>query len=114
IDKSYYEAADIDGATPFQKFWTITFPLLSPVTFFLLVISCISALKEFESVFVMTPNGGPDYTTATMVFNLYETGFTGQWELSYASAIAYIMTIIILLLTVLQNQVFGKKVEYSH
>ncbi|MEQ8819462.1 MAG: sugar ABC transporter permease [Sumerlaeia bacterium] len=113
IDHSYYEAADIDGATPFQKFWAITFPLLSPVTFFLLVISMIGAFKIFVPMLVMTPDGGPDGTTSPIVFYMYSIGFTGQWELSYASAIAYILTIIILVLTVAQNRVFGKKVEYG-
>lgn len=113
IDKTYYEAADIDGATPWQKFRAITFPLLSPVTFFLLIISGISAFKEFVAMYVMTPDGGPGYTTAPIVFHMYKTGFEGQWELSYASAIAYILTVIILTLTVLQNRVFGRRVEYS-
>lgn len=113
IDKSYYEAADIDGATPWQKFWTITFPLLSPVTFFLMIISGIGAFKIFVPMLIMTPNGGPEYKTAPIVFRMFEVGFQGQWELSYASAIAYILTIIILILTFAQNKLFGKKVEYS-
>ncbi len=113
IDKSNYEAADIDGATPWQKFWSITFPLLSPVTFFLLVISCINAFKEFTPMFIMTPDGGPDYGTAPMVFHMYNSGFTGQWELSYASALAYILTFMILVLTLVQNRLIGRKVEYG-
>jgi multiple sugar transport system permease protein len=113
IDKANYEAADIDGATSWQKFWSITFPLLSPVTFFLLIISCIGAFKEFVPMFIMTPNGGPDYTTAPLVFYMFEAGFTGQWELSYASAVAYILTIMILVLTIIQNSTLGRKVEYA-
>ena len=113
IDKSYYEACEIDGATPFQKFRHITFPLLSPVTFFLLIIAGIGAFKEFVAVFVMTPDGGPAYTTAPIVFHMYKVGFEGTWNLSYASAIAYILTAIILVLTFLQNRVFGKRVEYD-
>jgi ABC-type sugar transport system permease subunit len=113
IDKSYYEAAEIDGASPWQKFWAITFPLLSPVTFFLMIISGIGAFKIFVPMLVMTPNGGPEYSTAPIVFYMYEVGFTGQWELSYASAIAYILTIIILILTLVQNRIFGRRVEYS-
>lgn len=113
IDRSYYEACDIDGATPWQKFRHITFPLLSPVSFFLLIIAGIGAFKEFVAVFVMTPDGGPAYTTAPIVFHMYKVGFEGNWNLSYAAAIAYILTAIILALTFLQNRVFGKRVEYD-
>jgi len=114
IDKSYYEAASIDGASTWQKFRTITFPLLSPVTFFLLIISMIAAFMEFVPMYIMTPGGGPGYTTAPMVFHLYSVGFTGQWELSYAASLAYILTMFILLLTLLQNLLVGRKVEYDH
>lgn len=114
IDKSLYEAASIDGASPAQQFTTITFPLLSPVTFFLMIISMIGAFKVFVPQFMMTPTGGPDNTTMPMVMYLYEQGFTGEWKLSYAAAVAYILTLIILLLTFLQNRVFGRRVEYGH
>ncbi|GAB4320952.1 MAG: sugar ABC transporter permease [Candidatus Sumerlaeia bacterium] len=113
IDRSYYEAAAIDGASPAQQFWTITFPLLSPVTFFLLIISGIGAFKIFVPMLVMTPTGGPDFTTASMTFYLYQQGFTGSWLLGYASAVAYILFVIILLLTLLQNRLFGRKVHYE-
>lgn len=113
IDKSYYEAASIDGASTWQKFWAITFPLLSPVTFFLLVISMIGAFMEFVPAYVMTPGGGPGYSTAPIVFHLFSKGFTGQWELSYAAALAYILTIMILTLTFVQNKIVGQRVEYD-
>lgn len=114
IDKSLYEAASIDGAGPWAQFKAITFPLLSPVTFFLLVISMIGAFKVFVPQFMMTPTGGPDRTTAPIVMYLYQEGFTGEWKLSYASAIAYVLTIIILTLTIFQNRVLGKRVEYGN
>jgi len=113
IDRSLYEAASIDGANGWQKFRTITFPLLSPVTFFLLVISMIGAFKVFVPQFMMTPNGGPDNTTTPIVMYLYEQGFTGEWKLSYAASVAYLLTLIILFLTLVQNQLFGKRVEYG-
>lgn len=113
IDKSCYEAADIDGASPWGKFRHITFPLLSPVTFFLLIISFIGSFQEFTPMFIMTPNGGPDYTTAPIVFHMYEKGFMGQWELSYASAVAYILTFMILVMTIIQDKTLGKRVEYG-
>lgn len=114
IDKSLYEAASIDGASGIHKFRYITFPLLSPVTFFLLIISMIGAFKVFVPQFMMTPEGGPDNTTIPMVMYLYEEGFKGEWKLSYAAAVAYLLTLIILTLTFLQNTLLGKKVEYGH
>lgn len=113
IDKTYYEAAEIDGASGWQQFRYITLPLLSPVTFFLMIISMIGAFKVFVPMFIMTPNGGPDNTTMTMVFYLYEKGFTGLWRLGYASAIAYLLFGIILALTLLQNFLFKRKVHYE-
>ncbi|MCD6385278.1 sugar ABC transporter permease [Candidatus Sumerlaeota bacterium] len=113
IDKTFYEAAEIDGASGWQKFRYITFPLLSPVTFFLLIISMIGAFKVFVPMFIMTPNGGPDNTTMTMVFYLYEKGFTGLWRLGYAAAIAYLLFAIILALTLIQNAIMGRRVHYE-
>jgi len=113
IDKAYYEAADIDGASPWQKFLAITWPLLSPITFFILIISMINAFKMFVPVLVMTGTGGPDNTTSTIVFYLYTKGFR-SWLFGYASAIAYILFLIILLMTFLQNRVFGRRVEYGN
>jgi multiple sugar transport system permease protein len=113
IDRTYYEAAEIDGASGWQKLCHITLPLLSPVTFFLLIISMIGAFKVFVPMFIMTPNGGPDNTTMTMVFYLYEKGFTGLWRLGYAAAIAYLLFAIILTLTLLQNFLFRRRVHYE-
>ncbi len=113
IDKSYYEAAEIDGANAWQKFRRITFPLLSPITFFLLIISMIGAFKVFVPILVMTATGAPDNTTSTLVFYLYEKGFR-SWLFGYASAVAYILFLIILVMTLLQNRVFGRRVEYGN
>ncbi len=113
IDKSMYEAAEIDGANAWQRFWHITFPLLSPVTFFLLVISLIGAFQVFVPMLIMTPNGGQAYDTAPIVFYIYDSGFRGNWQLSYAAAVAYILTFMILTLTVVQNKVLGRKVVYQ-
>lgn len=113
IDKTYYEAAEIDGASPWQKFRHITWPLLSPTTFFIAIISMIAAFKVFVPMYIMTPTGGPGRTTMTLVFYLYQTGFQGYRELGYAAAVAYVLFVIILILTLLQNRVFGKKVHYD-
>ena len=113
IDRSYYEAAEIDGANKVQQFFAVTFPLLSPTTFFLMIISGINAFKIFVPMLIMTPTGGPDGTTNTIVFYLYQKGFTGTWRLGYASAVAYILFLFILILTFVQNKFFGKKVHYD-
>jgi len=112
IDRSYYEAASIDGAGPWKRFWSITIPLLSPVTFFVFIIAMIGAFKVFVPVLVMTPEGGPSKSTSTLVYFLYEEGFQA-WRLGYASAIAYLLFVIILAMTLLQNRVFGRRVFYQ-
>jgi multiple sugar transport system permease protein len=113
IDRTYYEAAEIDGASKLQQFRHITWPLLSPTTFFVLIIAMITAFKIFVPMYVMTPTGGPGSTTNTLVFYLFQQGFLGYQDLGYASAIAYVLFVIILLLTIIQNRVFGKKVHYD-
>lgn len=113
IDQSYYEAANLDGAGRWQKFRHITWPLLTPVTFFILIVTMIGAFKVFIPMFIMTPGGTPGGTTETLVSYLYKTGFVGYRELGYASAIAYILFVIILVLTLLQNRFFGRRVHYN-
>ncbi len=113
IDRSYYEASEIDGASRWQQFRCITIPLLSPTTFFILIISLITAFKVFVPQFIMTPTGGPGRTTETLVFYLYTEGFMGYRQLGYASAVAYILFAIILILTLCQNRFFGRKVHYE-
>lgn len=113
IDKTYYEAAEIDGATAWQRFRHVTWPLLSPTTFFVLVVSLIAAFKVFVPMYIMTPGGTPGGTTETLVSYLYKVGFTGYQELGYASAVAYILFIIIIVITILQNIVIGRKVHYA-
>lgn len=97
ISPDLYEAAAIDGASGLSKFWNITLPLLSPVTFFVLVLSVISAFQVFTAPFVMT-NGGPANSTLTVVMQLYREAFQFQ-RMGLASALAYILFVIIVGLT---------------
>jgi multiple sugar transport system permease protein len=113
IDKTFYEAAEIDGASNWQRFRHVTWPLLSPTTFFVLVVSLIAAFKVFVPMYIMTPGGTPGGTTETLVSYLFKVGFTGYQEKGYASAIAYILFVIILVITVLQNRIIGRKVHYA-
>jgi multiple sugar transport system permease protein len=98
IPQDYYEAAMIDGANGWEKFRNITLPLLSPVTFYVLITSLIGGFQVFVEVQVMTPSGGPNYSSATVVFYLYEKAFTNG-QLGYGSAVAVILAIIIFIIT---------------
>lgn len=110
IPRDYYEAAMIDGANGWQKFKSITLPLLSPVTFYILITSMIGGFQVFVEVQVMTPSGGPNYSAATVVFYLYEKAFTNG-QLGYGSAVAVILAIIIFIITAINFKVQDKWVK---
>ncbi|KRE32626.1 carbohydrate ABC transporter permease [Paenibacillus sp. Soil522] len=97
IPKDLYEAADIDGANGWTKFARITFPLLSPTSFFLLVTGIISTFKVFDIIAVMT-QGGPIGSTSLMVWYLYDTAFVNL-KVGYASSIAAVLFLFVLLIT---------------
>lgn len=99
ISQDYYEAAAIDGANAIRRFSAITLPLLSPVTFFVLVLSVINALQVFTAPYVLT-RGGPANATMTIVMYLYNEAFPYQ-SMGVASAIAYCLFVIIVALTAL-------------
>jgi multiple sugar transport system permease protein len=104
-----YEAADIDGATRFQRFWNVTWPQLAPTTFFVVVMAVIGGLQGgFEMVRTMTdPPGGPGGASTTLAFNVYQEGFE-VGRIGYASAVAWAMFLFILTVT-LFNWTFGNK-----
>ncbi len=113
IDTFYYEAADVDGANSMQKFLKITWPLLSPTTFFLLIVSVIGAFKVFQEVFVLYdglpgPYGNSGMTMVYYVFDL----FYRQQRMGIASAAAYLLFLVILVFTFIQYRVGDKVVEY--
>jgi multiple sugar transport system permease protein len=99
ISPDLYEAAAIDGANGPRQFWHITLPLLSPVTFFVLVLSVIGGFQVFTAPYVMT-NGGPANATVTVVMQLYREAFQFQ-RMGLASAMAYVLFVIIVALTLL-------------
>ncbi len=109
IDTTYYEAAEVDGANGWQKFVYITWPLLKPTTLFLTTISFIFAFRIFPSIYVLTPNGGPNNSTTTAVFYLYKNAYE-QFRMGYAAAIAYIIFFIILLVTLIQRKLLKSEV----
>ncbi|HTY57834.1 MAG TPA: sugar ABC transporter permease [Bacteroidota bacterium] len=111
IPETYYEAARMDGAGALSRFWSITLPLLSPTTFFVLVMSVIGSFQVFDTVYVLT-SGGPLGTTKVLVFYLYEHAFK-FFEMGYASAVAYLMFAIIFVLTMLQAKYLKRSIHYA-
>ena len=100
ISSSLYEAAQIDGANGWQRLWYITIPMLTPTTFFVLIMLTIQCFKVFDLVYVMT-GGGPGNATKTLVNYIYEKAFTG-WEFGPASAAAIILFAVVLVITLIQ------------
>jgi multiple sugar transport system permease protein len=99
IPTHLYEAARIDGANPWQQFWNITLPMLSPTIFFNLVLNIIGSYQVFTPAYLLT-NGGPNNATLTMVLYLFRKSFQ-QFEFGYASAIAWVLFAIIMVFTLL-------------
>lgn len=112
IPSIYHEAAQIDGANNWQRFRHITWPLLSPVTYFALVIGVINSFKVFTQVHVMTPTGGPLGSTAVLVFYIYEQAFQ-KFSFGKSAAIAFILFAIVLALTFVQRRVIEPRVHYD-
>ncbi|HEX2909470.1 MAG TPA: sugar ABC transporter permease [Chloroflexia bacterium] len=104
ISPSYYEAAAIDGASSWSRFWKITLPLLRPTALFVLVVSVIGAFQVFDPVYVMTPHGGPLFSTETVVTYIYHQGIE-LVDISYAASIGVVLFLIVFALTLLQLRV---------
>ncbi len=111
IPKSLIEAAAIDGAGPTRRFWTIVFPLLSPTTFFLLVINVVYAFFETFGIIDAVTGGGPANATNILVFKVYNDGFVGL-DLGGSAAQSVILMAIVIALTVVQFRFVEKKVAY--
>mgnify|MGYP003775248489 CR=1 FL=1 len=101
VPKTYYEAAKLDGANAFQMFRHITLPMVKPVTFFIIVTSIIGGAQLFVEVSVMTPTGGPEYASATVVFYIWEKAF-GNFQMGYASAMAVVLGLFVFIVTYIQ------------
>lgn len=114
IPSELYEAATVDGAGAWHKFWDITLPLLAPSTFYVLTTTTISAMQVFEQVFIlMNPPEGPNNATITLVLYLYRSGFQ-NFKQGYASAIAWVLFIVIFGITLLQFQRQRKSSIYEN
>ncbi|MBR0463830.1 MAG: sugar ABC transporter permease [Clostridia bacterium] len=111
IPSYLYEAADLDGARGFTRFRYITFPMLMPSLFFIMITATIGSFQVFDSVMVMT-RGGPANQTLVYNYYLYQNAFQ-NFKMGYASAMAYILFIIIVVITILQFKLMGKRVSYD-
>ena len=111
IPRSVIEAAAIDGARFWRRFWTIVFPLLSPVTFFLLVVNIVYAFFETFGVIHTITGGGPQQSTTILVYKVFADGFVGQ-DLGSSAAQSVILLVVIGILTVIQFKFIERKVHY--
>jgi sn-glycerol 3-phosphate transport system permease protein len=111
IPHSLIEAATIDGASPWKRFWSIVFPLLSPTTFFLLVINIVYAFFETFAIVDAATHGGPGKETSILVYKVYYDGFKAM-DINGSAAQSVILMLIVVTLTVLQFRFVEKKVHY--
>ncbi|PNI07603.1 ABC transporter permease [Arthrobacter sp. AFG7.2] len=103
IPGELYEAAEVDGASPWQRFWNVTIPSLRPTTFFVVVMLTVSSFKVFDLIVVMT-NGGPGRSTTVLSQLIYQEGI-GEGKFGYSSAISLVLFLIVLTVTVLQFKI---------
>lgn len=111
IPETLYEAAVIDGATAFTRWWRITLPLLKPTTLYLMIVSTIGSFQVFDQVMLMT-QGGPGYATTTIVHRIYTAAFR-DFRFGYAGAMALVLFAIIISLALVQYKVVSSDVEYK-
>ena len=109
IPTDVYEAAAIDGAGPWRTFWKVTFPLLKPGHFFVAVVSIIGAMKVFDQNYIVSKGtGGPDYSTYSIVLDIYNTAIKDA-QLGLAAAMGVVLFVVIFLLTIVQWGFFGRQ-----
>lgn len=111
IQQSYLEAAAMDGAGPTRRFWTIIFPLLSPTTFFLIVVNIVFAFFGTFGIIHAVTEGGPYQATEILVYKVFRDGFVGL-DLGSSAAQSVILMLIVIALTVIQFRYVERKVEY--
>jgi len=111
IPKSLIEAAAIDGAGPMRRFWTIIFPLLSPTTFFLLVVNVVYAFFDTFAIVDTATEGGPGQATQILVYKVFKDGFKSL-DLGGSAAQSVVLMVIVIALTIVQFRYVEKKVQY--
>ncbi|MEQ4719197.1 sugar ABC transporter permease [Nonomuraea sp. B19D2] len=111
IPKELHDAAETDGATPAQRFWRVTLPLLNPTMFFVSVTNLIGSFQVFDTVYAMT-DGGPSHTTEVINFRIFQTAFK-EFDFGYAATLSTLLFLIIFLATMAQVRFFGKRTTYD-
>ena len=111
IPKSLLEAAAMDGATPFRRFWTVVFPLLSPTTFFLLVMNIVYAFFDTFAIVDATTQGGPGQDTNILVYKVFVDGFRNM-DFGGSAAQSVILMVMVIVLTVIQFRFIERRVNY--
>ena len=112
IDQSLLEAATVDGASAWRRFWSVTCPLLTPSLFFLTITQFITSFQVFGIIYVMT-SGGPNNATSVFIFHIYEAAF-GHGRLGYASAMGWVLFIIVGIVTAVQWKMEKRWVHYDN
>ena len=107
VPRELLEAAAIDGASPWRRFWGVTWPQLRPTTLFCLVMSVIASFQVFGQTYILT-GGGPYYSTLTIILYMYQQGF-GLYQLGYASAVGYLLFAALLVFTLIQFKLLAVK-----
>lgn len=116
VSRTYYEAAELDGANSIMKFFKITLPMISPTTFFVMLMGFVGALQSFANFQVMTPSGGPDGTTWTMVLRVWYVGFVEdsvRYGMGYASAMSWIVGAIVMIFSAIMFGMSRRWVNYD-
>jgi sn-glycerol 3-phosphate transport system permease protein len=111
VPQSLIEAAAIDGAGPFKRFWTIVFPLLAPTTFFLLIVNINYAMFDTFGIIDATTQGGPAQATNTLVYKVYTDGFIGL-NIGSSSAQSVVLMVIVIALTAIQFRYVERRIQY--
>ncbi|KKC48627.1 MULTISPECIES: carbohydrate ABC transporter permease [unclassified Paenibacillus] len=111
ISSSYYEAAEVDGAKRWHQFRYITLPLLSPIHFFVVVMGVIGTFQSFSQMYILAADGGPEYSGATIVYYIFQEAFK-YFNMGFASSVAWVLGVIIFILTLIQFR-FSKRWVYQ-
>lgn len=112
IPDAVVDAARVDGASSTRIFWSIKMPLLRPTLFFVLVTSIISTFQVFDSIYSLTPQGGPGGTTSVIAFRIYETAFT-RFDMGGAAVAAVVLFAVLVVVTVAQQLYFRRRITYD-
>lgn len=107
IPREVHEAAEMDGATPPRKLWSITLPLLRPATFFVFVVSMIEAFQVFDTIYVLTPMGGPANATTVMTYEIYQAAF-GRFRIGTACAESVVLFVFLVSVSVAGRRFTGR------